>query len=126
MAFLFGLSDAYPAFSLHDTFGDTQTIIPMPIKPKRLWAVPVIGLLIKGILLIPHLMMLYLLGALAGILQVLTWIPVLFGGQYPVAGRQLVGGYLHWGIRVVSYLLGLTDRYPPFQAPGIRIKVLPR
>jgi hypothetical protein len=115
MAFAYGLSDTYPAFSLQDTPGDTQTFIPMPTNCKRLWAVPVVGILIKEILLIPHLIILYVLGAIVGLLQLVTWIPVLFGGQYPDWGRSLVGGYLRWGVRVFSYLLGLTDTYPPFQ-----------
>jgi hypothetical protein len=114
-AFLFGLSDTYPAFSLQDTPQDTQTIIPLPTNPNRMWAVPVIGILIKAILVIPHYIILYVLGIIVELLQLVTWIPVLFGGQYPEWGENLVGGYLRWNLRYVSYLLGLTDIYPPFQ-----------
>lgn len=115
VAYMYGLSDTYPAFSLQDGPQDTQTTIPMPTNPNRMWAIPIVGILIKAILLIPHYIILYVLSIIVGLLNLITWIPVLFGGQYPEWGMNLVGGYVRWGARCAAYLLGLTDTYPPFQ-----------
>ena len=39
---------------------------------------------------------------------------VLFAASYPNWAFTLVAGTTLWGVRVYAYLLGLTDRYPPF------------
>jgi hypothetical protein len=114
-AYIYGLSDTYPAFSLQDTPQDTQTTIRMPTNPNRMYAIPIVGILIRAILLIPHYIILYVLGIIVGLLNLITWIPVLFGGQYPDWGVSFVGGYIRWAARCGAYLLGLTDAYPPFQ-----------
>ena len=46
--------------------------------------------------------------------QLVIWVWVLFGGQYPSWAFTLVGGTITWGLRVTSYFFGLTDQYPPF------------
>jgi len=45
------------------------------------WAgIPLLGVWIRSILLIPHLIILYFLGIAVGFLNLLTWIPVLLTG----------------------------------------------
>ena len=46
--------------------------------------------------------------------RLVLWLWVLFGGNYPSWGRQLVGGTMAWTVRVFAYTYGLTDKYPPF------------
>jgi hypothetical protein len=78
-------------------------------------SIPVIGIVAKEILLIPHLFAMYLLNTVAGAVLLITWIPVLFTGQYPEVEASVLGGILRWQTRVAAYFLGLTDRYPPFR-----------
>jgi len=114
--FFYGLTDQYPPFSLGND-GDqypVQVTFDIPPSNNRFWAIPVIGIGAKYIILIPHLVVLYALGAVVGVLQLGLWVPVLFGGKYPEIGHTMVGGYIRWGLRVASFFLGLTDRYPPF------------
>src|SRR5437588_788540 len=85
-----------------------------PASVNRLWAVPVLGIFVKWIILIPHFIILYVLGIVVGICQLVIWIPVLFAGAYPGWAYPLVSGYVLWQMRVYGYLLGLTDSYPPF------------
>src|SRR2546421_328295 len=85
-----------------------------PVAVGRFWAIPIVGILVKAIILIPHFIVLYVLGIVVGICQLVIWIPVLFAGEYPAWAYQLVSGYTLWTIRVYAYLLGLTDAYPPF------------
>jgi len=35
--------------------------------------------------------------------------------QYPRGFHEFATGYLRWNTRITAYLLGLTDKYPPFR-----------
>jgi hypothetical protein len=74
----------------------------------------VVGAFVKFIILIPHLIVLYVLGIVVGLCMLVIWIPVLFAGQYPQWAFRLVAGTTLWTMRVYAYLAGLTDSYPPF------------
>jgi hypothetical protein len=118
-AFLFGLTDEYPPFTFRSVSEDgrvytVQVRIEIPPHHNRFWAIPLLGLVIKLIILIPHLIILSILGSVIELVSLVLWIPVLFGGHYPGWGYQLVGGTVRWSTRVLAYLDGLTDRYPPF------------
>jgi hypothetical protein len=116
-SFFYGLTDRYPSFGLQDEpggGGDAVVSVARQESYNRLYAVPVVGIVIKMVMLIPHFVVLYLLGVVVGVLQLITWIPVLFNGQYPSWGHSLVGGYIRWTARIMAFGLGLTDIYPPF------------
>ncbi|MBV9278883.1 MAG: DUF4389 domain-containing protein [Chloroflexi bacterium] len=116
-SFFLGLTDQYPPFGFGSE-GDghpVQVIFERPAANNRFYAIPVVGLIVKEVMLIPHFVVLYVLGLLVGVLQLVLWIPVLFGGKYPDFGYQMVGGTIRWGARVFAFFLGLTDRYPPFE-----------
>ncbi len=89
-------------------------VVPEPASSSRFWAIPVIGWLIKVIIVIPHLIILYFLLLAFEVLQLVIWIPVLFGGKYPTGLFGFVKGILRWSVRLQVFLLGLTDQYPPF------------
>jgi Domain of unknown function (DUF4389) len=91
-----------------------------PVASARFWAIPLIGIFVKGIILIPHLIIIYVLTYVVGLVQLVIWIPVLFGGRYPDWAFGLVAGYLRWAIRISLYFYGVTDAYPAFgmNAPG--------
>ena len=102
------------AMSADEQAYDVQVEFIVPEVHNRFWAVPVLGIVVKLILLIPHLIILSILGQVAALLFLITWIPVLFGGRYPSWGYEVIGGTLRWNTNVNAYLYGLTDRYPPF------------
>ncbi|HEU0169706.1 MAG TPA: DUF4389 domain-containing protein [Chloroflexota bacterium] len=113
-AYMFGLTDKYPPFGYTPDGHPIRFDIEAPEHPNRFWAIPAIGMGVKAIILIPHIVALGVLGAVVGICQLILWIPVLFTGHFPSWGRKLVGGTLAWGVRVAAYAYGLTDKYPPF------------
>ncbi len=118
-AYLYGLTDEYPPFTFRSANeeGHRYTVqVAIEVQPRnsRWWAFPLLGVTVKLIILIPHLIALSLLGSLVTLVLLGLWIPVLFGGRYPDAGYQLCGGTLRWSVRVSAYFFGLTDRYPPF------------
>lgn len=68
----------------------------------------------KAILLIPHFIILYLLGIAAFILTIIAQFIVLVTGHYPANMHDIVVGTIRWQVRVNAYFLGLSDKYPPF------------
>ena len=103
------------AMSADEQAYDVQVEFTVPEWHNRFWAIPILGIVVKTILLIPHLIILSILGHVAGLLFLVTWIPVLFGGRYPSWGYEVIGGYMRWNTNASAYLYGLTDRYPPFR-----------
>lgn len=116
-AYFYGFTDQYPAFSLSDpgTGTEAQMLLQPASTASRFYAIPILGFVVKAIILIPHLIMLYLVGIVASLVLLVSWIPVLTNGQYPDWGYKWLGGTLRWSTRVYAFWFGLTDEYPPFR-----------
>lgn len=72
--------------------------------------------LVKWFLLIPHYLVLIVLGILALLAIIVAWFAILFTGRYPRGLFDFVVGVGRWGLRVGAYgFLLITDRYPPFR-----------
>jgi len=114
-AYFFHLYDEYPPIDL-ESRPETklQFSVEYPSRPNRLLNAPLIGLPLKSLLCFPHLLALTALYFLAGAIVFLASFAVFFDHQFPAGLHELVTGILRWGMRVNSYVLGLTDRYPPF------------
>jgi len=85
---------------------------PTP-RNSRLWAVLAI-LSIKFIALIPHFIVLAILGIAQFVAFVIAQVVVLANGTYPRALHDFITGVVRWQLRVGAFFLSLTDRYPPF------------
>ena len=74
----------------------------------------------RGILVIPHLFILFFYGIVAYVCIFLAWFAILFTGRYPGGMFRLVSGFLTYSTQVNCYYLILTDKFPPFggAAPG--------
>ncbi len=66
------------------------------------------------ILVIPHAIILAVLGLVAFVAGIIGFFAVLFTGRWPEGLRTFIVGVLRWSTRVNAYLLLLTDEYPPF------------
>jgi len=71
-------------------------------------------LLFKGLLLIPHMIVLYFLGIIQSIVVWFAYWVVLFTGRYPRGMFDFVLGVTRWQTRTNLWLYGITDQYPPF------------
>jgi hypothetical protein len=69
---------------------------------------------IRIIMAIPHLVVLYILGIVAGIVLVISWFAALFTGTVPAGMHNFLVGVMRWNTRVSAYVTLLTDEYPPF------------
>jgi len=115
-AYLYGLTDQYPPFSTGEVDYAAVLHIEAVDSVARWQAIPLIGFVVKVVLLVPHLIAVYGLSLAASVILLAAWAPVLFKGSYPRWAFGLLCTTLRWSVRVQAYLLGLTDRYPPFQA----------
>lgn len=93
-------------------------------RVSRFWGIPIIGISVRYLILIPHFFVLGVYGILVGIAFLFTWIPVLFTGRYAGWAYGIVGGYLRWYYRVIAYALCMVGPYPPFSTgPGYPVEV---
>jgi hypothetical protein len=70
--------------------------------------------LVKWLLLIPHYIVLTILGLVAFFAIVAAFFAVLFTGRYPRGIFDFLVGVQRWGMRVYAYLYLMVDPYPPF------------
>jgi hypothetical protein len=70
--------------------------------------------LLRIILVIPHAIVLGLLGIVAAIAIFIAGIMILINESYPEGIYSFLRGYMRWYVRVLAYLGSLVDEYPPF------------
>ena len=54
------------------------------------------------------------LGLVAGVMAIVSWFAIVFTGKQPRGLWDLIGFYLRWRSKAVSYMALLRDEYPPF------------
>ena len=113
-AWIASLQDEYPAFAMEQPEYPARVVITEPTL-ERGKGLAVAGiLLVKGILLIPHMIVLYFVGIAAGIAGYIAYWAIAFTGIYPEGIFNFVVGALRWSMRTSAWLFSLTDEYPPF------------
>ncbi len=73
-----------------------------------------LSILLRGLLVIPHVIILSLLGIAVGIVIMLAWFAIVFAGRFPAALLRFTTGYARWAARANAYGSLLTGAYPPF------------
>jgi hypothetical protein len=113
-AWIASLQDEYPAFAMEQPDYPAKIVITEPTL-ERGKGLAVAGiLLVKAILLIPHMIVLYFVGIAAGIAGYISFWAIAFTGVYPEGIFNFVVGALRWSMRTSAWLFSLTDEYPPF------------
>src|SRR5918992_4461344 len=82
--------------------------------------------LVKWLLVIPHLLVLTVLGIGAFFVLIWAFFAVLFTGRWPRAAFDYLVGTIRWAYRVVAYFHLMTDAYPPFSfadEPGYPVRL---
>ena len=70
--------------------------------------------LIKWLLVLPHALVVGVLGFASSIVGLIGLVAVLFTGKWPRGMFDFVVGVLRWSMRVNAYALLMVDDYPPF------------
>lgn len=91
--------------------------------------------LVHWLLVIPHGIILYVLGIVAEILAVISWFAILFTGRLPAGFANFQSMYLRYEMRTISYLVFAREEYPPFSFtttpadpgddPRVRVDLVP-
>lgn len=70
--------------------------------------------LVHWLLVIPHLVVLWVLSLVSGVVAIVSWFAILFTGRLPdgLAGVQAMA--LRYQTRVTTYMLFMREDYPPF------------
>ena len=114
-AWFASLRDEYPPFALEQPEYNARVVITEPtLERSRGLAVAGIIWFLKGLLLIPHIFVLYFVQIAAGIAGYIAFWVIAFTGEYPDGIFRFVLGTLRWSTRTNAWLLSLTDEYPPF------------
>ena len=88
--------------------------VEYPERCSRLLALLGAVFFVKWILLIPHIIILILLGIAQGIVIYIGYWAVLITGRYPRGLFNFGVGVHRWGFRIEAWMNGWTDSYPPF------------
>ena len=108
------MTSNYPPFALESEDYPITVRYDEGVRINRLWGIPIIGHLVRFIVLIPHFIVLWLLWFVAGFLAFFAWVPVLIFGRQADLIYTFLGGTYRWGLRVSAYLFMMVDKYPPF------------
>jgi hypothetical protein len=113
-SWMYGFADRYPPFSKDVEYYAARFEVDYPESSSRVLALLGALLFIKMVLLIPHLVILLFLSILMTVAVYIGYWAVLITGRYPVGLYTFVSGIQRWNYRAGAWLVGLTDRYPPF------------
>lgn len=111
--FIFGITDTYPGFGL-DTKGLFELNIPKPEKINIWLAIPLVGVFVRIILLIPYFIFNDVLQRGAQVAMVFSWFTVTFKSEFPDSLYEFERDSMRVSFASSTYLLGLVDRYPSF------------
>lgn len=112
--FFYGLSDKYPGFNLKLN-GDFDLKFQMPQKPGLFYAIPILGIVARGILIIPFAIYSQVIGNGAKVGVVGSSFPVFFSGRYPDSTFELARDSIRLSLSQFAYFAGISDKYPSFK-----------
>jgi hypothetical protein len=112
-AYLYLFPGGYPALEMGGEGPVAVSIDNGDRSINRWWGIPIIGMLVRWIVLIPQAIVLYVLSLIVSLVGLVIWIPILVNGRYPELGMKLVGMYLKYSARVSGYGAFLPVPYPP-------------
>jgi hypothetical protein len=85
-----------------------QLVVTDDLKRNRL------TVFFRLILFIPHYIVLYLWGIVAGIAVIIAWFAAVITGRVPAGLHNFLASYLRYTTHVWGYMSILADPYPPF------------
>lgn len=111
--YCFGLTNKYPGFNF-STEGQFTLEMPKPEHPSRLFAVPILGLLIRYLLMIPFMIYIYVIQMAAMIGAVIASFVIVVKGKYPESLYEMARDFVRLYMTSLAYMTGLSEKYPSF------------
>ncbi len=113
VGFYTGVTDVYPPFETDPDGYLPDLDVPHNVDPSRRWAVAgIFG--IKFVAAIPHLLIVAVLNLAVILASWVGFLIVVVRGSLPLPLQDFFMGTTQWTARITAWILGLTDRYPPF------------
>lgn len=113
-AWTYSLTDAYPPFEMDPASYPVQFAVTDD-SPDRNRGLALAGILaLKWIIVIPHLIIVWALGIGAVVAGWIGYWIIAFTGQANQGIHEYIEGVTRWTGRVLAWVAGLTDEYPPF------------
>lgn len=110
------LLDTYPPFSFGMEGADPGTYEHESVDfEPQLQDRSRLSTFFRFLLVIPHAIVLTVLGVVAFLAWVVGFFAVLVTGHWPGGLQRFVVGYVRWTLRVQAYSVLITDEYPPFR-----------
>lgn len=104
----------YPAL---EPGGPNPVTIAIDVEGRsinRLWGIPILGVLVRILITIPHFIVLGLAWIIGLIGIVFLFFAIMILGRYPRWAASLYCGLLRYQLRITAYLYLLPVPYPPF------------
>jgi hypothetical protein len=113
--YVYFLREEYPKFDIDATPADPGTDARLRVSADAaLEGRNRLTTAFRFILVIPHWIVLWVLGYAVGVVVFIAAFAVLFTRRWPAGLRDFVVRYERWYVRVGGYAFFLTDEYPPF------------
>jgi hypothetical protein len=100
--------DEYPPFSWEPGQYPVTFEVDYPERLSR-WLI-----FVKWLLVIPHIIVLALLGIVCALLYFIAFFAILFTGRFPRGAFNFLVGFNRWSYRINVYCMLMRDEYPPF------------
>jgi hypothetical protein len=91
-------------------------VIPRNVNPSRFYALPVIGGLVKLLLLIPGMIMLFVISLIWQVTVIINVFVVLLTGRYWRFSFEVCDFYNKYSLKTALYFLGVTNKHPGFSS----------
>ena len=109
------LYEPYPPFTFATTAADPGDVQGLRVDfQPQLEDRNRVTVFFRLLLVIPHLIVLVLLGLAAVVCYVIGFFAVLITGAWPDGLRAFIVNVIRWSLRMQAYMHLLTDEYPPF------------
>lgn len=112
--YMTGLTDKYPGFNRSDN-GLFELSIDKPQAPSKLLGFPLLGFVIRIVLLIPYIIYASVLNQGAQFAYFFSWFAVLFKGKYPESLYEFVRDNIRVSNASTAYTSYMSDLYPSFK-----------
>ena len=112
--FFFGLTNKYPGFEFAIDDPLVSLDMPKPANPNRFFAIPVVGGLVRIILMIPYFIYQSVITNAAWLGGAIISFRVLFVGKYPESVYEIARDSVRVSQASSAYMTGLSDSYPSF------------
>ena len=86
-----------------------------PDRSSRVLAVLGLLFFIKSALLLPHMIVIFVLGIIGIAAMLVAWVAILVTGRHPRSLFDFQVGLLRWNARMNAWLVGVVDKYPPLR-----------